>query len=215
MNPASLFSSAVLQATLNFARTLPPFCVDFRSVYRFPDTVGSQWGNSGDAVLWAQRDRSEAFFDLCPDAPLQSLREIVSRFRGLRPGLYLGGLGAREEAAYGGYQLFTWDTLPKEDRMELWMEYVYVDPDRRGRGLRDAMQVCLVGAALLLGLVEGRDLRLVYRQVENPNNVERYLKAGFEAFYETDAEFPPASYQRIFGHRALRAHLHGLRLPGA
>lgn len=227
------FPPSVFQATLAYVRAQPPFCVDSRSVHRTSHYDGVLAGDIHPAVIWAQRDRAEAYFDLSPEDSSRNARNIFEGFRQLKRGLYPGALAVPEGSHYIGYHLFTWNSLPGGGWIDLSLDYVYVNPEHRGRGLRDLMQTCLLGAALLHGMIEGQDIRLLFRQVKNPNEAERYLQAGFEDFYEPvtrhdedegESPFscyapnishlpqPPPSYQRRYAHASLRARLEGLGL---
>ncbi len=210
-----------------------PFNIPLQSLHRTSDYAGAVATDVHAAVLWAQRDRAEAYFELETQNPARTAQEVYERFLRLSVGVHLGALAVAHETGYVGIQQFTWDAIRSRELAEISMDYVYVNPEGRGRGLRDRMQTCLLGAALLTTLRNERDLQVVFREVKNPNNVERYLQAGLEPFMEpvqtTDDDetfpfsyllpdlpsrgpLPPASYKTLYSRYAFRAHLDGLGL---
>jgi len=204
------FSLPVFQAALAYVQAQPPFNVSLRPLHRTSDYTGSLANDVHAAVLWAQRDRADAYFELDPENAVQTLREVFEGIRSMNCGLHPGALSIAEGSRYIAYQLFTFDPLRSLEWMEISMDYVYVNPEFRGRGQRDRMQTCLLGAALLNVLIDERDLRVIFHEVKNPNNVERYLQAGLEPVMEQ--ALAPASYQALYSQYAFRAHLTALGL---
>jgi hypothetical protein len=220
----SSLPAAAFQAAFDYVRSLPPFSVDFRSVHRTSDYCGAAGGDAQQGVLWAQREFPDSSFEICDGAelPLRAMCERFARAVGECPGI----VGLMKGDEYVGYQRYTFYGN-HQDSLQLSMDYVYVNPDRRGCGFRDRMQACLFGAALLLAGEREKSLTLSFRQVKNPNNIERYLLSGFEEVVERieddeDDEVvpfayfspvprgpqPPSSYQKVYFSGGLLALLH-------
>lgn len=207
MGPITVSSlpSAVFQAAFDYARRQPPFSVDLRSVYRTSDYIGAKGTNARDAVLWAQREFPDSSFDIRDGDIERTLKDVYERFGRARdecPGV----VGYLEGCEYVGFQRYTFFRKDRDAALELSMDYVFVNPDRRGCGFRDRMQACLFGAALLLAAQWERSVTLSFRQVKNPNNVQRYLSAGFEEVPEIpeaddDDEAQPFAYLSPVSHR--------------
>lgn len=90
-----------------------------------------------------------------------------------------GRLVIREGAAVLGHRSF--EVAHQDDGLALSLTYVYVLPEFRNRRLRDLMDIYLLGSVLHHAVRSNLPkVTLTYRQVQNPNNVSRYLAAGFE-----------------------------------
>ncbi|MBX7149063.1 hypothetical protein K1X76_08245 [bacterium] len=146
----------------------PPFHTVYAQV-RGLDSYAGQMGTEVSQAIRAHQNKTLIRINL--DNPLESLEGLAENFPKNQEGIavvYFGDIPV-------GYRLFKFSSA-----YTLVLVDVFVDAHYRGQGLRDLMDLVLVSSFFREAAQTGDDLTVIYQQVKNPNNRQRYREAGMQ-----------------------------------